>query len=225
MRDEAGKWRGGSVPKMSGVRIDSKEVTRMRVLDAARARLEEVGFAATNVRDVARIAGVSPGTVIIRFGDKTQLLHAAFFDDLAATWERAKKKKVTGGLLRDLRAIANTFFDYYLAKPAVSRELLRESLFAEPPWQQRFVGQLGEVQARVVELAEEARLRGEITKHEEDGVPPLDAQLLGASFFSFYYFALLAWAQGGHPAPKTLFAQMLEQHLRPYVHRVADAED
>lgn len=205
----------------SGARAESKELTRARLLEAARARLAEVGFEATNIRDVARMAGVSAGTVIVHFGDKKQLLHAAFFEDLAATWTRAKKRKPTNGLVRDLCALANTFFDYYAAKPALSRELLRESLFAEPPWKERFVGQVAEVQARVVELTEDARLRGELTKYEADGVPPLDANVLGASFFSFYYFALLAWAQGGHPSPKVLFEKMLEQHLRPYVHRVA----
>ncbi len=205
----------------SGVRAESKELTRARLLEAARARLAEVGFEATNIRDIARMAGVSAGTVIVHFGDKKQLLHAAFFEDLAATWERAKKKKLTNGLLRDLSAIANTFFDYYAAKPALSRELLRESLFAEPPWKERFVGQVAEVQARIIELTEDARARGEITKFDHEGVPPLDANLLGASFFSFYYFALLAWAQGGHPAPKMLFEKLLEQHLRPYVHRIA----
>jgi AcrR family transcriptional regulator len=190
--------------------VESKELTRRRVLDAARARLEEVGFEATNIRDVAARAEVSPATVIVHFGDKKQLLHAAFFEDLAATWERAKTRERTGSLARDLCAIANTFFEYYAAKPSVSRELLRESLFAEPPWQARFVGQLAEVQARVVELAEAARAEGEIAR-------PLDASVLGASFFSFYYFALLAWAQGGHPSPTALFDKMLEQHLQPYL--------
>lgn len=206
----------------SGVpREQMKELTARRILDAARGRIAEVGYDATNIRDIAKLAGVSPGMVTIRFGDKKQLLHAAFFEELAATWANARKKKLTNGLLRDLCGVANTFLDYYATQPKVSRELLRESLFAEPPWQARFVAQIAEVQAYVVELVEDARTRGEITKREEDGVPPLDSALLGASFFSFYYFALLAWAQGGHPAPKILFEKMLEQHLRPYVHRVA----
>lgn len=191
-------------------RVESKELTRKRVLEAARARLEEVGFEATNIRDVATRAGVSAATVIVHFGDKKQLLHAAFFEDFAATWGRVRERERSNVLARDLGAIANGFFDYYAANPKVSRELLRESLFAEPPWQARFVGQVAEVQARIVELVEAARERGEVEAS-------LDANVLGASFFSFYYFALLAWAQGGHPAPKLLFETMLEQHLRLYV--------
>ena len=31
---------------------------------------------------------------------------------------------------------------------------------------------------------------------------------------TFYYFALLAWVQGGHPAPLRLFERMLGEHLR-----------
>lgn len=195
-----------------GVRVESKELTRRRVLDAARARLDEVGFEATNIRDVAARAEVSPATVIVHFGDKKQLLHAAFFEDLEATWTRVKACESSQVLVRDLTTIASSFFDYYAESPKVSRELLRESLFAEPPWKERFVSQVAEVHARVVELVESARARGEIGD-------ALDASLLGASFFSFYYFALLAWAQGGHPAPKVLFEKMLEQHLRPYLER------
>jgi hypothetical protein len=46
-----------------------------------------------------------------------------------------------------------------------------------------------------------------------------DPDVLGASFFAFYYFALLAWLQGGHPAPQRLFDRMLTQHLAGLMRR------
>lgn len=192
-------------PKRARARRDP-EGTRARLLAAARARIEEVGFEAMTLRDVAAAADVANGTVILHFPDKTQLLHAAFFEDLAATWARAKALPSTGVLVEDLSAIAGAFFDYYTARPTLSRALLRESLFAASPWRERFVAQVDDVSRHVVALVVAATERGELVRAPEPDV-------FAASFLSFYYFALLACVQGGHPAPRRLFTRMLEQHL------------
>lgn len=197
-------------------RREAKEATRARVLDAARAQLEAVGFEQTNIRGVAKAAGVATGTVLLHFADKRDLLHAAVFEDLERTWSEAKR---SSGRRRDLRqelsSIVKAFFDYYARRPALSRALLRESLFAEPPWSARFAAQVADVFRHVAVLAEEAKARGEL----DAGV---DTNVLGASFFSFYYFALLAWLQGGHEDPQRLFERMLEQHLTPRLRSAAD---
>lgn len=70
--------------------VAAKEATRSRVLDAARTQLEKLGFEGTSVRGIALAAGVAIGTVLLHFPDKKQLLHAAMFEDLEDTWERAK---------------------------------------------------------------------------------------------------------------------------------------
>ncbi len=188
-------------------RADAKEATHTRILEVARAHLLERGFEGTNIRDVARAAGVAAGTVLLHFGDKRDLLHTALFEDLAAAWNAARRAAGEAKTLQgQLGAIAQTFFGYYAERPALSRALLRESLFAEAPWRERFAAQVADVHGLVVTLAEEAKRKGALRRS-------VDAQVLGASFFSFYYFALLAWLQGGHPAPARLFERMLAQHL------------
>ncbi len=195
----------GKAPK----RQQAKEATRARVLEAAKAQLEAVGFEKTNIRGVAQAAGVATGTVLLHFADKRDLLHAAVFEDLERTWQGAKASSRRPQTLRqELSSIVKAFFDYYGRRPALSRALLRESLFAEPPWSERFAAQVADVHRHVVVLAEEAKARGEL-----DG--DVDSSVLGASFFSFYYFALLAWLQGGHADPQRLFERMLDQHLGP----------
>jgi AcrR family transcriptional regulator len=179
----------------------------------ARAQLERVGYEATSIRSVAGEAGVAAGTVLLHFRDKLDLLHAALFDELTRTWAQARlaaqpaQRTRARPLEEDLTALARAFFDYYAARPALSRALLRESLFAAPPWSARFAAQVAEVHGHVVALAAAAEARGELG-------PGLDGPLLGAAFFSFYYFALLAWLQGGHPDPARLFRRLLAQHLR-----------
>lgn len=184
----------------------AKEATRARILEAAKAHLEAVGFERTNIRAIAKTAGVATGTVLLHFPDKRDLLHAAVFDDLAATWAKAKVRTKNRLLRRELSLLVKAFFDYYARRPTLSRTLLKESLFAEPPWNARFAQQVADVHRLVAALVEKAKERGEVD-------PALDANVFGASFFAFYYFALLAWLQGGHEDPQRLFDRMLKQHL------------
>ena len=187
-------------------RADQKTATRARILEVARGQLERAGFEATSIRAVAAEAGVAAGTVLLHFADKQDLLHAALFEDLEARWALSRKAAKHRSLEADLAALARAFFDHYEARPALSRALLRESLFAAPPWSERFAGQVAEVHAHVAALATRAQERGELR-------PDVDVALLGAVFFSFYYLALIAWVQGAHPDPSRLFRRMLAQHL------------
>jgi AcrR family transcriptional regulator len=191
----------------SGARKQAKEATRARVLDAARGQLEALGFERTSIRGVAKEAGVATGTVLLHFPDKRDLLHAALFDDLEHTWTVARDAKGKRTLRRELVRIAKAFFDYYAQRPVLSRALLRESLFAEPPWAARFAAQIADVHRHVASLADRSRERGEVDART-------DGALLAAAFFSFYYFALLAWLQGGHGDPLGLFERLLAEHLR-----------
>lgn len=191
-------------------RADAKEATRARILEAAKSQLESLGFEATNIRGVAKAAGVASGTVLLHFPDKRDLLHAAMFEDLERTWRAAREAKRRGGLRARLVALVKAFFDYYAERPVLSRALLRESLFAESPWRERFGAQVAEVHRHVAQLVVEAQAAGEVDAS-------LAPDLFGAAFFSFYYFALLAWLQGGHDAPQRLFERMLDQHLEPHL--------
>lgn len=184
-------------------RAAQKAATRARILDAARTALETDGYEKTNLRAVAKAAGVSTGAVLAHFRDKQDLLHTALFEDLERTWAAAKAPKRKRSLEQELTHIAATFFAYYAKRPALSRALLRESLFAEPPWNERFAAQVADVHQHVAALHRQARRSS-----------PQQAALFAAAFFSFYYFALLAWLQGGHPDPLGLFQKLLSQHLK-----------
>jgi AcrR family transcriptional regulator len=183
-----------------------KEGTQARILEAARARFERDGFDATNIRAIALEAGVASGTVLLHFSDKLGLLHAALLDDLEDAIRRCLAAPNPGPLLARLRGIARPFYAYYAKRPALSKVLLRESLFADPPWRERFGEQLARVQARVVAIVEESKAKGEIA-------PSTNAVLLAVAFSCFYYFALAAWVQEQVEAPLPLFEKLMAQHL------------
>lgn len=186
-------------------RAVQKSATRARILEAARTQLEQSGYDGTNIRGIAKAAGVSTGSVLLHFADKQDLLHAALFDDLERSWAKARAKSHKS-LESALVAIAKAFFEYYARRPQLSRALLRESLFADPPWSQRFAAQVADVHRHVATLFAAAQGKGEISASA-------DPALFGAAFFSFYYFALLAWLQGGLPDPLRLFRSLLKSHL------------
>ncbi|MFT3765285.1 MAG: TetR/AcrR family transcriptional regulator [Minicystis sp.] len=193
--------------KPVGKREAQKEETRGRILEVARAHFEREGFDGASVRAIAAEAGVAAGTVLLHFTDKRDLLHAALFDDLAAVIDGALATRSRGLLSTRLRALARPFFAYYAARPALSKTLLREALLAEPPWRERFTAQVARVHAHVVTLVEDAKTRGEIA---EDA----DGKVIGAAFFSFYYFALIGWVQGALADPVPLFERLLSEHMR-----------
>lgn len=202
----------GSKPKRT--RVEQRDATRAGILDAARAHFEERGFEGANVRAIAAEAGVAAGTVLLHFTDKRDLLHAALFEDLERTADLAIRSTPQADLRAQLRHIARCFFDYYAARSALSRTLLEESLLAKPPWAGRFASQVARVHVHLARLVEEAKAAGTLD-------PSVDAPLLGVSFFSFYYFALIAWVQGAHPDPLALTDKLVAVHLQGLAPRPA----
>lgn len=75
----------------------------------------------------------------------------------------------------------------------LAREL-ESSLFAAPPWKERFANQAGRVHLRLIEVAEGAKTRGDIATDVEIGV-------LAAAVFSFYYMVLIGRAREQIAAP------------------------
>ena len=189
-----------------GQRENQKALTRLAVLAAARTAFEAEGYEGASVRDIAAAAEVSPGTVLHHFGSKRELLYAALFTALDEALTAAVAGVGAAPLQDQLDRLSRAVFRHYHERPQLSRVLLKESLFADPPWAQRFQQQTAEVHRAVVRLGEEAVARGELS-------PAVDLQLLGMAWLSFFYFALLAWAQGAHPDPARLVQAQLAQHL------------
>lgn len=188
-------------------RAVQKEETRRAVLDAAREEFERAGFESANLRAIAARAGVSAGTVLHHYGDKRELLHAALFDDLDATWRAALGNPGSGPLEKQLSRLTAAIFGYYQARPKLSRTLLKESLFADEPWATKFAGQIVYVTGEITRLAAEAVERGEL---RED----CNTALLSAAWVSFFHFGQISWAQGAYPTPISLIDHLVQQHLQ-----------
>lgn len=192
-------------------RAEKTLATKAEVLRAARDEFERVGFEAASLRNIAAQAGVSAATVLHHAGDKHELLHAALYADLEHTLSRAFDDLDANGLEDELLEVAERVFAYYRHRPQLSRVLLKESLFAEGPWSQRFVEQVSTVHVRIAELVRRAVERGEF---RADAKPVLVA----TAWFSYFYFGLIGWVQDSVDDPvelvRALFQQLLDG-LRP----------
>lgn len=170
--------------RMARWSTQKRQEVRARILAEAKGVFETKGFESATMRDIATASGIAAGTLFNYFDDKRELLFAALHADLEEVHERC----MTGmpGCDADLQElfvyVAGCYYDYYVARPALSRALLKESMFADGKAGAAFRAQVtraGDVLIeRVTALQERKRLRG-------------DARQIVLAFMSHYYFVLL----------------------------------
>lgn len=116
--------------EVGGARSERKRKTRAAVLRSARALFAERGFEGTTIRDVAARAGVAVGTVFLHCPDKGALLAATLDDQIERTLTKAWSSLPAGDVRRRLRHVVGALYRMYARSPALSRVLIKESLFS-----------------------------------------------------------------------------------------------
>ncbi len=97
-----------------GQRQLSKQATRERVLHAARDLFVEVGYEDAAIREIARRAGVSVGSVFTTFGGKADLLGAVMNDRLDELYGELERliPHLRGGTADRLRSIMAVHYSF-----------------------------------------------------------------------------------------------------------------
>ena len=106
---------GAAAPERGApTRWGDREGRRRDILAAARTQLTERGYLALNVRDIARGAGVSPGTVYSYFATKDEIFATLYAEAIEAHNERigpiCERADDLAGLLSEL---ATAYLDLY----------------------------------------------------------------------------------------------------------------
>ena len=115
LRPARGPRRPGTAgPRVTGARQTQKEATRNRVLEAARELFDTQGYQGTTIREIARHAGVSVGSVFTTFASKGEILSQVMeerLDSLYAELDRVVPhlRGSTVDKLRSLYAILFAF--------------------------------------------------------------------------------------------------------------------
>lgn len=122
----------------SSASLSKSEATALRIVTAATDRFLLDGYDDTTIAQVARDAGVANGTVLLHFGSKSQLATAAFTQQIADAVTNAAESLPDTDALGQLRHIAATLYEWYSSHQSIRSTLLREALFSEGPWSDRY---------------------------------------------------------------------------------------
>jgi AcrR family transcriptional regulator len=189
-------------------RAQQKEATRSRILKVAKRTLEQQGFEATGIREIAAECGVAAGTVLLHFRDKQDLLLSCFFDDFQRRLTDAFGTASRVSLEEDLVELFAALLDFHLTRPKLAPVLLRETWFAAAPWKDQIDAQNKVLKQHIEKLALEAQERGDLS-------PRATPELIADAFFSFYRHVVLGWIENPATAPDTSFRALLHEYLSP----------
>lgn len=182
----AGSGDSGSPTTRTGTRQEANRLrTRRLILDAAYDLFEEKGYDKTTMRLLAQRAGVGQGTIFKHFSDKSQLLLAAFREDMTAIMMQAFDDLPEADLKTRMVHLVRAAWSFYAVRPVVGRALLREALFLDGDAAAEMDPQgFKNLWPRMMEVIRQAGERGELD-------PEADPMLVMEGFWAFYTYALM----------------------------------
>jgi len=165
-------------------RASQKEKTYALILESARFLFNDQGFEKTTIRLVASHAEIGLGTIYKHFKNKTSLLAAAFYDDLARLFKEATCSIPNRATIQE-QFIHLVGFNcrFYTSKPTLSREYLSHIAFADDEWLVK-IGFFEKLYLKKVKaLVWDAQKRGEISSEK-------DCHFVALSFMADYFYVL-----------------------------------
>jgi len=187
-RAKARKALPDTAEKTKGRRQLNKEDKLRRIKAAARALFTTKGYDETNMREIAKRAGVALGTPFSYAADKRDLLFLTLNDELEDAAVRAADAVKEGAPVRD--NLLNGFrvvYELFGREPRLARLALREMQFYQAgPQAARFLQTRDRMIALAVRSIEIAQRNGEIARSE-------DSRLVGMVVFSSFQMAIRLW--------------------------------
>lgn len=157
----------------------------MLILDCARYIFAREGFEKTTIRAVAQRAGLGTGTIFNYFPNKQALLVASLLDDVNKIKTRALAKLPANAPIKDkLLLLSRAFYEYYARNPALSRTLIRESMFVTVKWGEPAIQDMINFLELIDKMLLNAQARGELD-------PDVNCRVASRSFFANYLFILV----------------------------------
>ncbi len=142
--------------------------TRQQIQDAARLLIAEHGYEKTTMRMLAKAAGVGLGTIALHFKDKQSLLLASFYDHIGALSMEAIESAPYDAPIRErLLSVVSALYGFYDTQSLYLRPVVREALFIQGEWRERFDAQIEECMGLMIPFFEVAKERGEVNPDVE----------------------------------------------------------
>jgi AcrR family transcriptional regulator len=122
----------GTAGALGGARRTQREATRNRVLASARELFETQGYEGTTIREIARHAGVSVGSVFTTFASKGEILSQVMQDRLEPLY--AELDRVMPHLRGSTADRLRSMFAIHYAQEAQRRRLFLAHIAAAYDW-------------------------------------------------------------------------------------------
>jgi TetR/AcrR family transcriptional regulator, cholesterol catabolism regulator len=160
-----------------------KAETRAKVMEAARSLFAEIGYQASTIREIAKRAGVAPGSVFTTFESKADLLLELSFlhyDDLLAEL-RAIASDDASSVTEKLGAIGAAAYRFHFDNLRLHADQIGASWTWDVAADRRHAEKLAPLERILVGVLSDGQSRGELRRD-------LDLDLAGAVIFA-------AWLQ------------------------------
>lgn len=161
-----------------------------RIEQAARRLFAEHGYDKTTTRMIADAAEIATGTLFVYFPEKLDLLIHLFRKDLGRIVFGELDALPDGMPVVDAcMRVFDAVYDFYAQDLNLSRAFVKEMMFVSPERQERMFSLTVRYIARLGQLVEDAKARGEL----RGDVP---APLAGHQLFGTFYWGLVNWLAG-----------------------------
>ena len=191
-----------------GVRQRSKQERQRKILLAAREAFAKHGYEAAELRQIARAAGLSAGTIFNYVTDKHDLIYLIFNDEI----EELNRKALAAPqpwqtFVEKMVSVTEPYYRLYALDPVLSRILLGEVLRQTPGLH---LARWLSIRARFLEgigtIVAEAKACGEICS-------PESAEEIARYIYFSFTMALRYWLESSQPDWRT-GVQAFERVLR-----------
>ena len=173
------------MPEPINRRTQQKQATREQIFLAAKRLFVKKGFEKSTLREVAREAGVAPGTIFTHFQDKVDLLTAVLEEEVEAlVAESCQSFPSDAPLIDQLMHIPQGLFPHYAKHRKLFHPLMKEAFFLDPKQGEKLFRQFEAHRQSMEQLFERAKEKGEIAADA-------DTALASYCFFSHYVFLLI----------------------------------
>lgn len=166
------------------------QATAARIATAAGELFLDQGYDHTTIGQVAHQAGVAAGTVLLHFDTKSELATAAFTQQIGATVQRSRQRGSSAGdPIGDVVGLVEPLYRWYGAHQPASSQLLRQALFSDGPWGQRYNEMVQETAALFTSIVAEHQALSRLATY-------LDPVATGQSLLAIYLLILLQGLRG-----------------------------
>ncbi|MBT4941244.1 MAG: TetR/AcrR family transcriptional regulator [Rhodospirillaceae bacterium] len=155
-----------------GLRERKKQDRLQRIKSAARTLFIERGYDGTTIREIARVADLSAGTIFRYAEDKRDLLFLIFNDDHFSLTEAAfANVDDQATLLEQLVHVFEFYYRYFADQPMLARFVLREMTFYDTGEQAQKINQgRDNIFKGLTQIVAAARIAHKISSTEDDAM-------------------------------------------------------